>query len=472
MSTTRLTFVFLTLVVFSAPTFAENRNVAEECVLAANDAFTSDLNIFGPFSFPFGQSRAARIQYLNDNFVDPTLLSWILNMSPDLEPRESALDLAAAAAMQLLQSQGFSSDLKALFTDEASHLHPYSAAALAQNQQIFAPIISAPDFPDMAQARSEIPQICSIYIFPECKKALNHVLDLMHVSVNGAYWLSVPDRLSAVLSDPLYRQALAKMSLSVIQSEESIARSSKRDIYHDLVATFESLGVTALDAQNRALTVLAVFGARGASLESMTDIMHSEAAPVMAGMFMVSAQLGQLDLLRYLNGLRPYSLPPSVNFNCNYGRPYHFWMGAYLGAQMNEDGFGAITSLLAVHIAGVGYEFAIPAYGKTQDRIYTDVFFNPYNVNTQINIAQDDAGADYGTRLKVPGLFGISWPKTDINQAIESMFLAARPMPQLSPDELTKELANDTARYKLFWRVISPDADLPVMGLGLFAPKY
>jgi hypothetical protein len=450
---------------------AEDFDVSRQCVRAAQDSYDQE---YGGIELDWAQPREARLNYFLDYWNKPSLAPWLLNSAPDLRAKETASDVADWFAQQLLTDHGFSGDLTTVFRAESTAVHPYSAEALEDHREIFDRIYASPPDSAMASSREQIAQLCSVYRFPRCAEALGHVMDVMntHVEVSGNFWLSAADRLDEVLREPIYRRVLSKVALDMIRSEDRIVGNPFRSLYSDLMNGFRAAGSSAEEAQRQTFAVLAVYGARGASLQVMGSLFHSESAPVVAAMYVIFAHLGMVDARRYAQHMTPYSLPTGVQFNCNYGRPYHFWMSAYLAWKLGQDGFDKVSSSLAVHLAGVGYEFSMNAWGKAQYRIYLDEFFNPYNVNVQLNIAQNDAGASFGARLE-KGQSPFFTP-LDIDAAISSEFHLARPLQEITPEDFAKAWGNPdrTQLFTWFWQVISPDAGLPVLGLSLLVPVW
>jgi hypothetical protein len=142
-------------------------------------------------------------------------------------------------------------------------------------------------------------------------------------------------------------------------------------------------------------------------------------------------------------------------------------MGAYLGWRLKKEGFHSLASFMAPHLAGVLYEFAITAMGKDQEHIYFGPFRNLYSVNTQLNIAFNDIGARYGVDKGQPWSFTGYTRNSNVNKAFTALLTFAQPMPKLTDEELNKKWGDQTERFKLFYRVIAPDAYVIPAVLGV-----
>ena len=164
--------------------------------------------------------------------------------------------------------------------------------------------------------------------------------------VSGVQTSFVPT-LVRTLTEPIYRKALAHMALLVIRKSKAVLDYPERyesgkgqfgDLQNDLVASFlwaEPLGGPEL-ALKRAWEFLGLYGGRGAgfSFESLTS---QENISVPMSMQIIAAGLQVLTRASLHSG-KLYAYPRFVSTNCEYGRPYHFWMGAYLAHIAMADG--------------------------------------------------------------------------------------------------------------------------------------
>jgi hypothetical protein len=211
-----------------------------------------------------------------------------------------------------------------------------------------------------------------------------------------------------VMTDPSYLKPLARVERLIEQriklTQLKIADSKSTDLFSDLKKSFMTDGASASDAEEKTWKVLAIYSIRGPAFDNLFPMMFKENLPVVASIALIGSALNYLDGYAVQHDLPLYSYSKSIQSRCDFTRPYHFWMAAYLGHQLKKSGrFSDDAIVSAVHglefvyeVAGAvatkqGYNAVMAAKGK-------GTLFAAYQRETQKSILFNDAGALYGVQ--------------------------------------------------------------------------
>jgi hypothetical protein len=157
-----------------------------------------------------------------------------------------------------------------------------------------------------------------------------------------------------VLTDARYQVALAKLSLTMshkIQQLESnhLTPFENHNIYDDTIKAFSELGLTSKEVQNMTYNILGLYGSRGASVDFLRHFINQENYPTAIMLQFIFTAISYLDSFKSLNLQTLYSLPQEIKTSCDFGKPYHFWMSAYLSFKLKRKTLKK-SSLYGAHL--------------------------------------------------------------------------------------------------------------------------
>ena len=213
----------------------------------------------------------------------------------------------------------------------------------------------------------------------------------------------LPTVMQEVLTDPKYvcpamlgaQKLLARVSLS-----ES-TQQSQGSIWSDLKEVSLQCGNSPLAAEEIVWKMLGFYSIRGASMSALSDLVRPDLVPMVAAFGIISAAMSELDLFPHVKGeTHLYTLPPGIQSSCAYGKPYHFWMAAYLAHALRKEGFQAKGSFQATHLMGMMYEMTSTTYGRTPYKTIATPKDSDYNNSIRLSLVMNDAGAAFGSEMK------------------------------------------------------------------------
>jgi hypothetical protein len=213
--------------------------------------------------------------------------------------------------------------------------------------------------------------------------------------------ISMTQQLEAALQDV----DTIKVSIKLAQLLEGYITESKQgrlnlqtNIWLDTVRLFEEMNYQREIAKEKALELLGLYGTRGANVSPWLMLNSKRALLFAHSMGKVALSIRYLDVAMSAQN-KSYSLPSQVNNNCDYSRPYHFWMSAYLASTLANRNYSPREAVEATHIIGAAYEMAADVATNDQTVIHSAQARSPYQVETQKDIVFNDVGAAWGASL-------------------------------------------------------------------------
>ena len=463
-TTTILYFICITSCVYLHTTPAFSFDISALCRKAAMaDATTSLRGLFAAApDLHLGMDADDLAVEIYQRFgQDPSdelgaVPAWYLLFSPQLTDRIAAHKLQTFYAQEAINRQGETLTVAQTLEKFAHSPLQYSEAAINAHRSFMNAYYSRPPYVTPLQQEGLIDLACTTHPFLNCRKALADLVTIMDVqTLVMSRWshaaMSLPDVIDDIFINPIYRQAAARLAIKIQNKIDNIAPTDTDahigNVFSDAIQSFLETGIDYNSARLFALRLLGFYGTRGASMRLLEEGTSRESWSMMTSLYIISTGMSVLDL--YAAALTPYSYADRVTSSCTHGRPYHFWLSAYLTQRLVALGYNSSTAVKATHLIGSAYEFGGDRVGmKDNSHIYFGEFFNPLNISTQQNIAINDLGAQFGAGIN----------QLSLDNALLKIFQHAKPMPALSPDTLKTLIKLPGMRYRWYQRVIAPDA--------------
>lgn len=282
-----------------------------------------------------------------------------------------------------------------------------------------------------------------------CARALNRNLDLSEPYVDIAF----RSIYLQVLGD---ERALKGIFLLADRMKKLISSGAcpRSGLFEDLQSVFRELGDDQAEAAQRAWSVMALFSTGGPNtairLFSRFGTRTINSARVAAAVLVVTTGAQVLDA-RTVGSGNLYSLPRGVGTVCDNGKPYHFWMSAYLARRAKMEGASTGASRLAAWLIEVGYQMRSDSFERDPTRPFTVAWDEPGNGKIRLDLAYSAAGAIYGA-ASVGGS-----PVVNLDTGLVAMIEGAEHLEPLTPASATSLYDDDLMFSFLRWnRLFAP----------------
>jgi hypothetical protein len=232
---------------------------------------------------------------------------------------------------------------------------------------------------------------------------------------------SVDPRLTALYSD------LSFYLLEKMAEANLTGKVSGQDIFSDLIIFFKSKNYSETAARELAFYFLGVYATRGASFLYRFDDFHPTTR---SGLVILSLAISYLDKIAQQNGSH-YALPSQFKTDCNMGKPYHFWLAAFIARFAQHLNYSKTFSYVAPILSGWKYDTYIDSNGRDIEELFKiktpyDYYANMTRIDNWVRVMGSHFGRHGGFILP-----------HDANEGLADLFKKAR-MPRKIPDEDTE----------------------------------
>lgn len=278
-----------------------------------------------------------------------------------------------------------------------------------------------------------INEICDKFLFgkDDCKFGIPSFIALTvpglpyDGGLTSYSYVTVPHEFFRISVDPELVKLSGELALhylDLIEVGMKQGSPSGLDVYADLISFFEKQGKSKSESEDLAFLYLGVYATRGASF--LRDYSFHPAAT--AAMVVLSNGISYLDKLAHAKG-KAYAIPKQFRTTCHLGKPYHFWMAAFLSQYARRQGFSRLVSYYAPLVSGLAYDFTM----RSNNRYILNLFkiktpYDNYATMTRLDNWSRAMGAH----------FGMHKGKVIAHNAdayLESLFARAR-MPERIPE--------------------------------------
>lgn len=207
--------------------------------------------------------------------------------------------------------------------------------------------------------------VTSMVETPGCASALGKLMPKLEVVVSGASVLD-PELQQKTIADQKITRALQNVATSLWDKIGARSFTGSDNIYDDLLKELHKEGFSGEEAKDKALQIMGAlstggpnFSLRGpvSDLESFPQCPNS-CNPNYVFLSAIAEGLVHADTLKMNSSSKLYSLPSNVDFPCDSGKGYHFWMSAYYANQLTKEGVQAQSAQSAVYVSHLGYHIA------------------------------------------------------------------------------------------------------------------
>lgn len=282
-----------------------------------------------------------------------------------------------------------------------------------------------------------------------CSKALKRNLQLSEPYVDTAFRSIYLE----VLGDKRTLQGILLVADRVKKLVSTGARPGS-GLFEDLESAFRELGDDRAAAAQRAWSAMAMFSTGGPNtamrIHGRFGAHSKNTARVAAAVLVVTTGAQVLDARTAGSG-NLYSLPRGVRTVCDNGKPYHFWMSAYLARRAKMEGASTGASRLAAWLLEVGYQMRSGSFDRDPKRPFTVSWDEPGNGKIRLDLAYSAAGAIYGSASEGPN------PVLNLDAGLVAMLEDAEHLEPLTTTSASSLYGDDLMFSFLRWnRLFAP----------------
>ena len=259
-----------------------------------------------------------------------------------------------------------------------------------------------------------------------------------------------------VLTDPRFRAPLLKISLRLVENLQK-GTAPKGTFDADLVQSFMDEGIPRSTAEELSWTVLGIYGSQGAFLWTMKDLLLGFGQGVDSSLAFISLALNYFDSIKPEGQL--YSLPAEVTARCKIGKPYHFWMAAYLSYRLRKENYRASVSAKTSYALGTLYEFYSKTNGRNQRGYFGHDVVEDKNLYSdalngiRVGLSLKAIGAQYGAAKADSFSPTARW---DFEKVLQKGLNTSKKAAYMGLNRLTRHV-NPVTRHENLKRIFSSD---------------
>ena len=124
-----------------------------------------------------------------------------------------------------------------------------------------------------------------------------------------------------------------------------------------------------------------------------------------ASLHVLSLVISYLDAAQRSQRHGSYIFPAVYRSSCLYGKPYHFWLAAYMSKYGYEQKFGKLRSFSLPVFLGAMYEIIADYNGREYSKIFLEGKYSVANNARRLDASMKILGAYYGIQhstLEIP----------------------------------------------------------------------
>lgn len=209
-----------------------------------------------------------------------------------------------------------------------------------------------------------------------------------------------------ILTDAAATEGLRRAALKMLERQSSVL-SSEANAFDDIKKSFEESGLSTKEAENKTWDTMAALASAGPnfakrwsreSIAMKMDIKNINDNPNAFALQTIAESLPKIDTekAKQQNGAL-YSLPVGINFPCDIGKSYHFWMTAYLSRNLVKSGSDTEAARSSAYIANLGYQMNRQAFAGSELNMENLERFGATENGIRMDLTLAAAGSLYGS---------------------------------------------------------------------------
>lgn len=277
-------------------------------------------------------------------------------------------------------------------------------------------------------------KICSDISFSKSISCAKGVYSITQTTMPEGSNSMLPGELKKVLTDPKYVEGTRLFALKMMESVRENSRP-KGNMLQDLTNYYIKSGLSKSEAEDCAWDVLAVIATGGPNISARISHLKTpeENSQMKAALTVIATAIPVLDSRSFTSG-HPYSMPANVYSICDMGKPYHFWMTAFLARKVAKSG-NIDGAAPAAFVVQKGYEMVARTGKRDPARPFQVDTFDCYNNTIRMDLAYSAAAAHFGV-ASAQGLE--DKVRFNVDEGVKEIVKAAKVTPKMEPEKANK----------------------------------
>lgn len=214
--------------------------------------------------------------------------------------------------------------------------------------------------------------------------------------------------IKTVLTDKNATEGLRLAALKMLHLQDSKIQTNA-NIFTDINNSFQQAGLSEEDAIQKTWDVMGALAATGPNFAKRwsrhsaifagqkMNLKNIEDNPNAFYLQAIAEAIPNLDSLKSIQHSGSlYSLPDGIEFPCDIGKSYHFWMTAYLSRKLTLQGTNPEVASSSAYIANLGYQVQRESFNGTQLKMKNLGYFDSTENGIRLDLHLAAAGAKFG----------------------------------------------------------------------------
>lgn len=285
----------------------------------------------------------------------------------------------------------------------------------------------------------------------ECADGLDKIKEMMNVKYSHA----LPQLYEEILTNNDYQKGLKYFAKQLAHKIKN--KNYKGNLFKDMQNAFLHEGFSQDKAYEYTWNTIGLLSTAGPNivtrLSSLLNTYYTDTADSLA---LIALALPVMDANSLQEHNQIYSYPPNIKSQCNQGKPYHFWMSAYLARELRKSGISEASAAAAVFIIQKAYQMLSNTQGRDSAAAFMDGSLSPSSIVKRIDMNYSAAASKFGSE----SVDSLSSESFDVDAGIKSSIQSAEKTESMSRIEAEDMLANDLGTTYIKWSEIFQPNDI------------
>jgi hypothetical protein len=292
-----------------------------------------------------------------------------------------------------------------------------------------------------------------------CFSSLRQILSDMRPT-SGPLMISMVRQFKSFLTDSTNYPVLLGINRDLQEITERLARSPDIPLETDLFSIVEKNylrnGFDEKAAYDRAWEFIGLYSTGGSGFGKrakaiLETALFSYRIPDLLNLF--SASVASLDSQLFFAGKPLFSMPKNVQTAVNNGKPYHFWMSAYLARKNVLLGRSENGAATATWLSQLGYQMMSRSIGREPTRAFTTPAFGVANNKIRLDLAYASNGALFGARSAK----SLSQTPYSVDETLRFLLRSGENLPAIDTEKASGMVSSNPVAFWNRWtRIFAP----------------
>lgn len=296
-------------------------------------------------------------------------------------------------------------------------------------------------------------QYVGIFKAMKCMDAVLSIKKIMSPIQNNSLLAIIAE----IIGEPVYAEAAMNLAILIQEKIDNPALPAGH-LFDDLKNIFLSLGEKEEQAIDKTFKLIAVYATNGPTTpQFISGYMSKTQVKLYMGLAAFSTGITVLNQRTFKTG-QPYVFPANYQSTCDNGKPYHFWMSAFLARYAGSVVKDAKIGATAAFVSQIGYQMMSKTTGRDPLRAFATPSNSVANQKIRLDITAATLGAQFGASFvsKKP----IKIVNLSQDQALKTMLISSQNLEVLTGDELANAwtTGGGLLGFQRWQKIFAPEA--------------